>query len=388
MSNSDVLAGQDPQFFGKDSFCPFIGQVEDVNDPLMSGRVKVRCVGWHPKTRKDQGGDDSLSTDDLPWARVGMPATHAQQSRIGGKHGLLPGCWVMGFFLDGPEAQDPFVLCSFSHSAKASEKDNRKNVGGTDGRLSDEAEGFDKVYTAESVSPNIRRQLEGEEGSKETKAPVDPAGDLPSLAGSDSDCEGKAADESVATKRQNKEELGKDGADNNAESDRYAINSADGLCGKVRHSATDIQKAMKERMPSQSSRFVYGDMVWNVISGDYMDINGSLASLAQIICSALKQPANAKKSVTEDQINRVLKSNTIISIPDRDGIQRVALDLKDTIKADMSHAGYQSSFIIILCMLLVGLRGGWGGGRCRWWTRKSKPEQQRQSRTSYCYWHQ
>ena len=41
-----------PDFFGKDGFTPFIGQVEDVNDPLMSGRVKVRCVGWHPKDRK------------------------------------------------------------------------------------------------------------------------------------------------------------------------------------------------------------------------------------------------------------------------------------------------------------------------------------------------
>ncbi len=40
-----------PDFFGKDDFTPFIGVVEDVNDPLMSGRVKVRCIGWHPKDR-------------------------------------------------------------------------------------------------------------------------------------------------------------------------------------------------------------------------------------------------------------------------------------------------------------------------------------------------
>ena len=49
---SEVLAAGRPDFFGKDSFTPFIGKVEDVNDPLKSGRVKVRVVGWHPKDRK------------------------------------------------------------------------------------------------------------------------------------------------------------------------------------------------------------------------------------------------------------------------------------------------------------------------------------------------
>ena len=98
MSNINPTTQSD--FFGKDGLVPFIGVVEDVNDPKTSGRVKVRCVGWHPKQKKggDEGGEDGVTTDDLPWARVGMPVTHAQQSRIGGKHGLLPGCWVIGFF--------------------------------------------------------------------------------------------------------------------------------------------------------------------------------------------------------------------------------------------------------------------------------------------------
>ena len=117
---TEPLSAGRPDFFGKDSFVPFIGQVEDVNDPTHSGRVKVRCVGWHPKDRKESG-NDSLSTDDLPWARVGMPTTHAQQARIGGKHGLLPDCWVMGFFLDGEEAQDPFILNTFNFTSNTSQ---------------------------------------------------------------------------------------------------------------------------------------------------------------------------------------------------------------------------------------------------------------------------
>ena len=33
----------EPSSFGKDTYVPFIGQVEDVDDPKRSGRVKVRC---------------------------------------------------------------------------------------------------------------------------------------------------------------------------------------------------------------------------------------------------------------------------------------------------------------------------------------------------------
>ena len=117
---------------------PFIGVVEDVNDPKTSGRVKVRCVGWHPKGKEggEEGSEDAVTTEDLPWARVGMPVTHAQQSRIGGKHGLLPGCWVIGFFLDGSEAQDPFILSTFSFTSKASEQDYRALPEGQDGTFS------------------------------------------------------------------------------------------------------------------------------------------------------------------------------------------------------------------------------------------------------------
>ena len=44
-------------FFGKDKFVPFIGIVEDVNDPKQGNRVKVRCIGWHPKDKEGEGGE-------------------------------------------------------------------------------------------------------------------------------------------------------------------------------------------------------------------------------------------------------------------------------------------------------------------------------------------
>ena len=51
-------------FMGKDGFHWFIGVVEDRNDPLQVGRVRVRAVGYHTENKT------ILPTEDLPWATV------------------------------------------------------------------------------------------------------------------------------------------------------------------------------------------------------------------------------------------------------------------------------------------------------------------------------
>ena len=126
MSNVPINTEQ-PGFMGRDKVVPFIGQVENVNDKKYSNRVQVRIVGLHP-WKKNGGKEDSLKTEDLPWARVGFPSTMSQQARVGGTHGMQPGAWVYGVFLDGADAQEPLVICSFNHTAKASDQYNRQNV--------------------------------------------------------------------------------------------------------------------------------------------------------------------------------------------------------------------------------------------------------------------
>ena len=51
-------------------------------------------------------------------------------------------------------------------------------------------------------------------------------------------------------------------------------------------------------MPSQYSRFAYGDKVWEVISGNSINLNGTMLQMAQQICGFMKQPINAKMGVT------------------------------------------------------------------------------------------
>lgn len=90
----------------------FTGVVEDVNDPLQLGRVRVRAFGYHTASMTD------IPTEDLPWSTCIMPVTSASISGIGvSATGLLPGSWVMGFFRDGTELQDPVIVGSIPSSS-------------------------------------------------------------------------------------------------------------------------------------------------------------------------------------------------------------------------------------------------------------------------------
>ena len=77
----------------------------------MLGRVKVRIVGWYTGT----GGQsylDQIPTEDLPWAVVMLPTDQAGIKNTGTKTELQVGAQVLGFFLDGEEAQLPVVMGS------------------------------------------------------------------------------------------------------------------------------------------------------------------------------------------------------------------------------------------------------------------------------------
>lgn len=105
-----------PEFFGhKNELVPFFGVVEDINDPMMLGRARVRVFGIHPESRID------VPTLSLPWATVMTPTTSASTSGIGTTPQLVEGSWVFGYLLDGEKAQFPMVIGTFpgQHRANA-----------------------------------------------------------------------------------------------------------------------------------------------------------------------------------------------------------------------------------------------------------------------------
>jgi len=92
-------------FFGGSEFWWWCGVVEDRMDPLYLGRCRVRIVGYHTADRT------LLPTGDLPWASVLQPITSAAMTGIGhAPVGPVEGTWVVGFFRDGSENQEPIIM--------------------------------------------------------------------------------------------------------------------------------------------------------------------------------------------------------------------------------------------------------------------------------------
>ena len=91
--------------YGNQNFIWWFGVVEDRKDPEKLGRCKVRIIGYHTEDIK------VLPTKDLPWALPISPITSASTSGIGDTPlGPVEGTWVVGWFLDGEEKQQPVMM--------------------------------------------------------------------------------------------------------------------------------------------------------------------------------------------------------------------------------------------------------------------------------------
>ena len=98
------------QFMGFDGFVWFMGVVEDRRDPMALGRCRVRIAGLHTE-KMEQGIDEGIPTEDLPWAHPMQPITSATMNGIGTTPlGPVEGTWVVGFFRDGENCQEPIMM--------------------------------------------------------------------------------------------------------------------------------------------------------------------------------------------------------------------------------------------------------------------------------------
>jgi hypothetical protein len=93
-------------FYG-DKFRWFAGIVKDIGDDRT--RVRVRIFGIH-----HTDDIEKVSDGDLPWALVLYPTTGGQTIAGNSSHNLMPGSWVVGFFSDGIDSQQPIVIGSIN----------------------------------------------------------------------------------------------------------------------------------------------------------------------------------------------------------------------------------------------------------------------------------
>ena len=99
--------------YGHSGFYWFMGVVEDRNDPLKMGRCRVRIAAYHTSDKT------ILPTADLPWSMPLLPITSASVSGVGHSPiGPVEGTWVLGFFIDGEDAQIPIMLGTFPGRAE------------------------------------------------------------------------------------------------------------------------------------------------------------------------------------------------------------------------------------------------------------------------------
>ena len=74
-------------FVGKDGFFWWVGEVEDNEDPMKLGRVKVRVLGYYTNVLGKTTTD--LPTDKLPWATC---LQHTSQAGNDGQVNPLVSC--------------------------------------------------------------------------------------------------------------------------------------------------------------------------------------------------------------------------------------------------------------------------------------------------------
>ena len=115
-------------FMGLDGFVWFTGVVENRNDPAKLGRVQVRCIGYHTEDLLE------IPSADLPWAHVMHPVTDPSMQGLGNSPSFLTeGTWVVGFFRDAQEKQQPVIMGSLP-GVPASAADTSKGFNDPNGK--------------------------------------------------------------------------------------------------------------------------------------------------------------------------------------------------------------------------------------------------------------
>ena len=106
-------------FLGRDGFRWWVGQIPPLNPEMekqVSGsgwgnRYPVRIMGYHPYNKNE------LPDEDLPWAIVTLPpGTGTGGGGVSKSVKFTPGDTVLGFFLDGDNAQQPVIFGSFGNT--------------------------------------------------------------------------------------------------------------------------------------------------------------------------------------------------------------------------------------------------------------------------------
>lgn len=339
-----------PHFIGRDKFVWWIGQVEkSVDTAKNSNRVKVRIVGYHSDRT-------AVPSEELPWANILMPPTNAQSGGTGKKAMLTPGQWVVGFFLDGDEAQVPCIWGC---------------LGGTIGTDTDAT-----VPQANYQSPqNIWSKPEMTTPSSVAKKASNPSSDstnqMPHMAGSnkpaaEGSTEGSEDDfekvDSSETKPKvlTEDPLASTGQVAKEQEQTYEVAVADGVCGA--NSVMDqMSSKLTEFIEDVSSATKVGELWINTQTGAVMDMTQKIQSYSTLIGNMLQAPMSAIMRFAEAEAKKLFPALfAAAAAPDPFGLSGV----KETVDKVLSaiKCAFNSDILSGLGDLVSGILGDIVGG--------------------------
>ena len=144
-------------FVGKDGFIWWIGQIPDEKswetqvkngDGAWGIRYKVRIMGYHPYD------DELLKDEDLPWAQVLTSAGNSGSQNTAETVRLAQGDVVVGFFLDGQNAQVPMIMGAFANTSQWADLKKLWKESGEPPSPFQVFGGYDKAFKEDSYAIN------------------------------------------------------------------------------------------------------------------------------------------------------------------------------------------------------------------------------------------
>lgn len=312
-----------PHFIGRDKFVWWIGQVEkSVDTAKNSNRVKVRIIGYHSDRK-------AVPPEELPWSHILMPPTNSQSGGSGKKAMLTPGQWVVGFFLDGDEAQVPCIWGC---------------LGGTIGTDIEST----VPLAAYSTPQNLWAKPEMVTPTSVAKKSVNPSADstnqMPHIAGSnESEDEFEKVDTGeVKPKILTEDDLASKGQVAKEKEQTYEVAVADGVCGA--NSVMDqMSTKISEFVEDISSVVKQGELWINIQTGAVMDMTAKIQNYATLIGNMLQGPISSIMRFAETQAKKIFPGlYAAAAMPDpfglsglKEGLDKVLSAIKCAFNSDI-----------------------------------------------------
>lgn len=322
-------------FVGKDGFFWWFGEVVEDRDPLEVGRVKVRISGWY--TGLDSKFKDKMPNEDLPWAVVLQPTDQGGQDGTGKSTGQLkPGAMVMGFFLDGQEAQQPIVMGVVRAYKPGSVNGEIQSIYGTggsdDGKYDNKAnEAYTNPATGQSASSGPVQTSAKSSVNPPPTAPGNPfsATSLPGSMGGKPSINAIPAANAVG------------GQSNSFET-------------HLRYQLKDIGATISTLVPSG------GDFV-SVIDGTVKNVSSLTGKVKNLISGVLSEAVSALKELFVATISKIIKALKLTSFLGIPFIYTTALQSIITLVLKYL-CGIDSSFLNSVMNALSGTVDGFVNG--------------------------